>query len=512
MKITCVAVEQAVFMSMETQTFLTLFFVLLLCYVPSIWRNFNNNRKLKAIPTVGPSGTFTSYIGALRLFRYGHEMLQEGYEKYSGSLFKIPTLKSWIVIVSSRHLIEEIRRAPDDVLSMDEAFRESFFTDLTVGPELYEDQFYIEAVKGPLTKNVSVKLADVQDEIAMAFNEYIPIKGDEWVEITAFTAMLDIVCRATNRMFFGLPLCRNPVWTDMNKKLTADIVKASIILGLIPPALRPIVAPLLRSKGLRHGAKLLGPLITERLEQDAKGGPDRPNDIITWVLDLTKDRQRSIRVLVNAFLIVIFAALHTTSMSFTNVLFELATRPEYVQPLRDEIEAVIQEEGGWSKDSVRKLCKMDSFIKECLRVSNLGLLTMIRKTMKDFTFSDGTTIPAGSTLAVPFNAVHTDPDTYADPETFDGFRFEKLREQDGENNKYQVVSLSADYVLFGYGRHACPGRFFATNQLKVMLAHILLNYDVKMPDGKGRPGNWVFGTHIAPDFRAKVLFRKRSDV
>ncbi|KIL57273.1 hypothetical protein M378DRAFT_1029616, partial [Amanita muscaria Koide BX008] len=282
---------------METQTFLTLFFVLLLCYVPSIWRNFNNNRKvregvrtqgsvspafyqLKAIPTVGPSGTFTSYIGALRLFRYGHEMLQEGYEKYSGSLFKIPTLKSWIVIVSSRHLIEEIRRAPDDVLSMDEAFREasSGISNLSVvtGANCRStNQFYIEAVKGPLTKNVSAKLADVQDEIAMAFNEYIPIKGDEWVEITAFTAMLDIVCRATNRMFFGLPLCRNPVWTDMNKKLTADIVKASIILGLIPPALRPIVAPLLRSKGLRHGAKLLGPLITERLEQDAKHGPDR---------------------------------------------------------------------------------------------------------------------------------------------------------------------------------------------------------------------------------------------
>ncbi|KIL57275.1 hypothetical protein M378DRAFT_88119, partial [Amanita muscaria Koide BX008] len=238
--------------------------------------------QLKAIPTVGPSGTFTSYIGALRLFRYGHEMLQEGYEKYSGSLFKIPTLKSWIIIVSSRHLIEEIRRAPDDVLSMDEAFREassSLFTDLTVGPELYEDHFFIEVVKGPLTKNVSVKLADVQDEIAMAFNEYIPIKGDEWVEITAFTAILDIVCRAANRMFFGLSLCRNPVWTDMNKKFTLDIVKASIILGLIPPALRPIVAPLLRSKGLRHGAKLLGPVIAERLEQDAKHDkewPDRP--------------------------------------------------------------------------------------------------------------------------------------------------------------------------------------------------------------------------------------------
>ena len=54
-----------------------------------------------------------------------------------------------------------------------------------------------------------------------------------------------------------------------------------------------------------------------------------------------------------------------------------------------------------------------------------------------------------------------------------------------------------------------PGRFFVANELKVMLAHVVMNYDVKMADGKGRPGNWQFGIHRAPDTSAQILFRKR---
>ena len=54
-----------------------------------------------------------------------------------------------------------------------------------------------------------------------------------------------------------------------------------------------------------------------------------------------------------------------------------------------------------------------------------------------------------------------------------------------------------------------PGRFFVANELKAMLAHVLLNYDIKMADGRGRPENWQFGIYTGPDMKAKILFRKR---
>ena len=51
-------------------------------------------------------------------------------------------------------------------------------------------------------------------------------------------------------------------------------------------------------------------------------------------------------------------------------LFDLAGRPEYVAPLREELEQVINEEGGareLSPRSLAKLVKMDSFLKESQR-------------------------------------------------------------------------------------------------------------------------------------------------
>ena len=89
-------------------------------------------------------------------------------------------------------MIDEIRRAPDDVLSSLDAINEvtvctlavfkpanhqfgkALCLDLTIGQEHIDDPFHIEVVKRPLTKNIGAKVAEVQDEIAMAFEDYIP--------------------------------------------------------------------------------------------------------------------------------------------------------------------------------------------------------------------------------------------------------------------------------------------------------------------------------------------------
>jgi hypothetical protein len=53
-------------------------------------------------------------------------------------------------------------------------------------------------------------------------------------------------------------------------------------------------------------------------------------------------------------------------------LYEVATRPEYIKPLRDEVEAVVAREG-WNKDSISKLYKMDSFFREIHRCYDLNI-------------------------------------------------------------------------------------------------------------------------------------------
>ena len=60
----------------------------------------------------------------------------------------------------------------------------------------------------------------------------------------------------------------------------------------------------------------------------------------------------------------------------THALYNLATYPEYVEPLREEIETVIQEQG-WSKASVSKMTKLDSFVKETMRLSQITECTYL---------------------------------------------------------------------------------------------------------------------------------------
>ena len=55
-----------------------------------------------------------------------------------------------------------------------------------------------------------------------------------------------------------------------------------------------------------------------------------------------------------------------------------------------------------------------------------------------------------------------------------------------------------------------PGRFFAANELKALLAFLVVNYDFKLAEGTERPLNLYFAEQVVPDPTAKLLFRKRQ--
>ena len=56
-----------------------------------------------------------------------------------------------------------------------------------------------------------------------------------------------------------------------------------------------------------------------------------------------------------------------------------------------------------------------------------------------------------------------------------------------------------------------PGRFFAAMELKAMVAHLILNYDVKLENEGVRPPDTWLGAYCVPNQKAKMLFRKRQN-
>ena len=59
--------------------------------------------------------------------------------------------------------------------------------------------------------------------------------------------------------------------------------------------------------------------------------------------------------------------------------------------------------------------------------------------------------------------------------------------------------------------HFSPGRFFAANELKSMMAHLVLTYDVSSEEPGKVPASIRYSTSVSPHREAKVLFRKRRD-
>ncbi|GJE90628.1 cytochrome P450 [Phanerochaete sordida] len=471
--------------------------------------------KLQHIPSPRSTGPISSWFAAYQYVNGGAPtIIEEGYRKYKGRVFRVADLNRWTVVVSTPALIEELRKAPEEALSFHEGIRYSLQLDHTFGRDAIEHEYHIPVIRTQLTRHLTPLFADIYDEIVQSFADGMPAT-ERWTSVPVLKTIMRVVSRTSNRIFVGLPYCRDPAFCELGVRFAVDVIKTGVALHLTPIFLRPLVGKLISpaSKRVEEGKAIIGKLLEDRLklfkEHSDSDWPDKPSDMIQWLIEEANEEERTVDSLVLRILVVNFAAIHTSSTSFTHALHTLAAHPECVAPLREEIEGIVRVEG-WTKAAVQRMRKLDSFMKECQRLNGLGALAMSRIAVQDYTFADGTRVPKGTLVMAVSRSMHHDDAVYApDADAFDPWRFARMREADGDASlKHQMVHTSSDYVSFGHGKHACPGRFFAVNELKLMMAHILLTYDVR-PEAVIPSGRWIRHSLLA-DPVATVDFRKRQ--
>lgn len=145
-------------------------------------------------------------------------------------------------------------------------------------------------------------------------------------------------------------------------------------MRLFPSLLHPIIGRLIPAwwqvqQDIALAQELIVPLIEQR-NRDQLAGHDsfeKANDLLQWMMDGADETEKSPAKLASKQLLLTLASIHTTTMSVTHALYDLAAMPEYIGPLRDEIEQVLQEEGGWQHGALGKMRKLDSFLKESQR-------------------------------------------------------------------------------------------------------------------------------------------------
>ncbi|PYI32539.1 putative cytochrome P450 [Aspergillus indologenus CBS 114.80] len=448
---------------------------------------------------------FSRFRASLRTIRGIRQMLEEGYEKYSkhGRAFVLPTIAEapWVVLPPSsmRELLAKSDRELDhEIIHADQL--QHYYTQGPLGWHAVQVPLQFDLVRRQLTRQLPLVLPIMADEVDRSFRQYWGTRhtASTEVKVKVFETCTQIVTRVANRVFAGPDICRNEAFLHHSRQYSEGVARAGIIIRLLPRWLRPLLAPLItypNRKNLQICVDICMPAVQDRLQQTLVHDPawEAPVDGLQWLLEecVKRDDPREIdpRLITQRLLMLNFVAIETMAMSITHTVIDLYSAPDcaaFVARLREECERPHSQPDQWTKAGLDHLVRVDSTIRESMRVSDLSYIAVPRMVAPaaGLDFDPGLHLPRGVRVCVPAHAIHRDPLNYADPLTFHPFRFCDSEDIAASDRKkaLSIATTTDAFLVFGHGRHACPGRFFAAQTMKLMLAYLVRHYDVEPID------------------------------
>ncbi|OTA79575.1 hypothetical protein M434DRAFT_381859 [Hypoxylon sp. CO27-5] len=473
-------------------------------------------------------------------------LLDEGYVKHSknNQTYILPYYINGPQVIIPNSQIRWLLEQPDSILSQEIVNRQFLEAEYTFfHANLVDSPVHPEIIKHQLTKKIDTFADDIIEEVNLCLGQIWGLDTEEWREVQIYDTMLILITRLSTRVFIGLPLCRNPDFLKACSEFIRKVAIAAAALSMFPNFIKPLVAPIftLHDRIQYHRcSRFIMPIIHDRLsclrnpEPEEKLCSHFPNDYIQWAIDhaLSKTPVNPVeldpRVIACRFSVLSFAAIQSSVITLTNTLFDLAASPESATSLASMRDEVVQETtfapearyrqprlsspgSIWPKASLSRMKLVDSSLRESLRLNGFierGIMKMV-VAPEGLTLPDGSHIPYGTKVGISGYSIHHDEDIYPNANSYDAFRFAKGNSVELERKDPQgLVNTSEKFLGFSHGSHACPGRFFAANQLKIALAHIALLYEIE-PISERPVNKWFFG-HIAPPMHETLRVRRRK--
>lgn len=181
------------------------------------------------------------------------------------------------------------------------------------------------------------------------------------------------VSRISARIFHSSDAAENDHWLD----IASDHVHYTIVwtdnLKKWPAVLRPWVYPFVQGRGLMtqrfgQGQAVVAQTLSKRKAQMG-GHLSSPPSLLDHLADsdLGGDDVEAHTV---AQINLCVAAIQSMASTVTQCLMDLATHPQYLPELRDEITSIlIRRNGALDRQGLTEMMKLDSFIKETQRLN-----------------------------------------------------------------------------------------------------------------------------------------------
>ncbi|KAI0143666.1 cytochrome P450 [Xylariaceae sp. FL1272] len=414
---------------------------------------------------------------------YTHSCL--GYEVYSKaaeSVFAQPMMGIGAVVNIPVSQLHVLNKSESEVLTR-KAQVEGLQPCYTTGDErIFDELIHFDVVRRFFRKNMVVMFIEpLNEELDIAFRKHWGTNTTSWTTVNIWDTSTKIMSQVASRIVFGPTLAANDDFTAHSSKFGRGLFGGSAFINALPSPLHPFLGPIIGYSARKHETaclKTLIPYLETRLQTMNEYGDskDKPNDPVQWLLD--------------------------ESYAFAGCVLDLncsESRNEFLEGLREEHNHVLDKHSGRINASagLEDLHRLDSAIRESMRISTFPIISFMR-----------------TRIGVPSRAIHRDPDLYPSPCEYDAFRFSRPFETQAAGHitgpSRELLSTVTDsFLALGYGKHACPGRWFAAQYLKQALTEVISNYDVECV-GKPWAKTAMFNM-VLPPTGVRVRIRRRRE-
>lgn len=488
----------------------------------SFWWKAPSNITIAAYPT--PLGR---WLTALRMIVDSETLLQNAYNSSNGKPFAIPMTDRWIVFVSDRDQLKRLECEPESVLSSEEALHELALTESILGhhqvapehkgPKSEAFRVTVGVLKNKLRSNIpgmsSTLKMRIQEAIAI---EMAPLEDKlkknqgEWRKVRLMPALLRSFNRVNLFAFVGEGQADRFEVYDNIMSFFWSCATAFPVLTLMPGFSLPVMGPvamgfgLTRKKVYNHLRLMTSQALGDEHSEEGKPvGKQAQGNITQWTAEMTRIKDAA--AVAKITLGFLFASAFQVPMVAQFCIHNLCKHLEHYDKLKAE---AMKYEGATFGSLNQEMPYLDSFIKETARLSPGPILSAPRTVMVPYTSPDGYHVPVGNWLAIPQLSLMRDESIWPRALAFEGFRF--VDENDGTSkSKSRLTHPSYEFPFWGSIQHACPARFYVSVVLKMILSHLILEYEFKLADPTARPF-LIFGKMRLPSPFMTILVRKRA--
>lgn len=371
------------------------------------------------------------------------------------------------------------------------------------------------------------------NELLLGLKSLWPVDS-QWKEVSLWPACFSVVARVTNSFLCGEPLCRNEEYLQSLEAQSTALFGGATLISITPKIFRPITGYLVKLWCTYHAkkvTKICRPYIEKRISETRLGNnsehkADSLTDGLRLVINGATSRndpaQLAVDLISDRLTITNNVTLYSVTFTVFHAILCLASSDPslgYIESLREECQNALNASNGkWTLEAVRRLKLVDSAIRESMRMVSFSSLAISRTVIdpEGIAVNCGDAdviIPPGTMVALPIESIHRDESIYPDANKFDLFRFISRERQDDKTKPAFYTNTkpttSADDVFYGFGTtsHPCPGRFLAVHEMKLILAHLVLNYDIEYTQMDFQPSNLLAMKVPKTDIKLRVRAR-----